>query len=469
MDQFVATTAVQAQDIEALRTAVRGVVLLDGEGEYDTARRVQNRLVDRRPGAIVQVATSADIAAVLRFGRERGLSISVRAGGHGVAGHAVAGELVIDLSTLHGIQVDPVARTAVVRAGSTWGEVDTATQAHGLALPGGRVSTTGVAGLTLGGGQGWLSPQYGLTCDNLLSAELVTAAGELVVASEVSEPELFWALRGGGGNFGVVTSFTFGLQPLNPMVFGGLLLYRLADGQEVIQTVDELCREHPAFAGAVTLFKAPPLPFVPDELVGRPVVAVIPAWLDDPEQARSALRPLWERLRPLADNSGPMPYVALQSMLEQPGAPTTRQRWAGTLLPELGTGLMDSLLEANETAPGPVSHIAITRLGTAVGQVADNATAFPHRAMEWMIHPVAAWMDPADDEPNLAWTKDLAGKLRADQHGTYLNVDGDGSADRTRWAFGPERYDRLQQIKTEWDAADVFHHCNHIPPSQRLG
>lgn len=465
MDQFVVGTALRAQDIAALRGAVRGVVLLDGEGEYDTARRVHNRLVDQRPGAIVQVATSADIAEVLRFARERGLSTSVRAGGHGVAGHAVAGDLVIDLSTLHGVQVDPVTRTAVVRAGSTWGEVDAATQAHGLAMPGGPVTTTGVAGLTLGGGQGWLSPQYGLTCDNLLSAELVTADGELVVASEESEPELFWALRGGGGNFGVVTSFTFRVQPLNPTVFGGLLLYSLADAHEVTQTVEELLTTHTTFAGAMVLLSAPPAPFVPGDLVGRPVVGVVPAWLGDPDQARPVLRPLWERLRPLADNTGPMPYVALQSIFEQPGAPATRQRWAGTLLPALPPRLIDSLLMATECMPSRPSHIAITRQGAAVGQVAEDATAFPHRAMEWAVQPAAAWMDPADDEPNLAWTKDLTGKLRADLHGTYLNTDGDGSADRTRWAFGPDRYARLQRVKTTWDPADVFHHCHHIPPA----
>lgn len=451
-------------DLTALRAAVCSTVLTSGAAEYDDARRLHNAAIDRHPSAIVQISRAADIATTLTYAARHGLSVSVRSGGHGVAGHALGGDLVIDLSAYRGIRVDAEARTAVVRAGSTWGDVDTATAAYGLAVPGGRITHTGVAGLTLGGGEGWLSPKHGLSSDNLLSVELVTADGRLVTVSESTEPELFWALRGGGGNFGVVTSFTFRLHPIEPMILGGLMLYRLEDAHHVLGLLGSLHEAGTDELGAAAVFmSAPPAPFVPGDLVGQPVLGVVPAWLGDPDRGRAVLAPLWNKVEPLVDAAAPMPYVALQAQLDASAVPGLRHRWACSFLPAVPDPLVDVLVRAAAAAPSPHSHIIVSPLSGAVTRTPAEATAFPHRSASWLVHSVGCWPDPADDEINLAWTRDLGAAIRGfGETGTYVNLDDELDDARLRWAYGAERYRRLQAIKAEWDPDDVFRHCDHI-------
>jgi FAD/FMN-containing dehydrogenase len=451
---------------QALRAAVRGAVLTPDDGGYDDARRIFNASIDRRPAALVQVAGAPDVAAALTFARAHGLSVSVRGGGHGVAGHAVDGDVVIDLSACVGVLVDAQRRTAVVRAGSTWAHVDEACQAHGLAVPGGRISHTGVAGLTLGGGEGWLSPKHGLSCDNLVAVEMVTADGHRVVASPDQQPELFWALRGGGGNFGVVTSFTFRLHPVGPLVLGGQLLYRVADAADVLATLAGLrALGHDELSTAAVFMTAPPAPFVPGDIVGRPVLAVVPAWLGELDLGAEVLTALRTRVRPLVDVAGPMPYVALQNMID-PSAPRgLRQRWAASFVPELSAGIVGDLEDTATCLPGPMSHIIVSPLGGAVSRVPAEDSAYPHRAASWLVHPVAQWPDPADDDAHITWAGQLGAAVRDHgETGTYLNLD-EGDDARVRWAFGAERYRRLQNVKAFWDPEDIFRHCNHIAPA----
>lgn len=458
-------TTLSADEKADLEEAVRSAVLTPGNAEYDDARRLHNVAADRKPMALVRISRAADIAGVLEYAAQNGLSVSVRGGGHGVAGHAVGGDLVIDLSAYRGVRVDAEARTAVVRAGSTWGDVDGATAAYGLAVPGGRVSHTGVAGLTLGGGEGWLSPKHGLTCDNLPSVELVTADGRLVTASESTEPDLFWALRGGGGNFGVVTSFTFRLHPIDPLILGGLMLYRLEDAHQVLGILNRLQEVggRDELGAAAVFMTAPPAPFVPGDLAGRPVLGVVPAWLGDPDCGREVLAPLRKVVRPLVDASAPMPYVALQAQLDASAVPGLRHRWSGSFLPAVPEPLVDTLIQATADAPSPHSHIIVSPLSGAVTRMPTESTAVPYRWASWLVHPVGCWPDAAADEVNLAWSRDLGAAIRRfGEIGTYVNLDGELDDARIRWAFGPERYRRLQAIKAEWDPDDMFQHCNHI-------
>jgi FAD/FMN-containing dehydrogenase len=450
--------------VGSLQSLVRGRVVTRADASYDEVRAVHNGAVDARPEAIVQVSGLYDVKHTVRFARTSGRSLSVRAGGHGVVGNAVRGDVVIDLSALRAVTVDPVARTAVVRGGATWGDVDAATQAHGLAVPGGRISGTGVGGLTLGGGEGWLSCKHGLSSDNLVAAELVTADGSTVVVREDTAPELFWALRGGGGNFGVVTAFTFRLHPVRPLVLAGMLGYPLSAAPEVLATLAEL---HAAgeedFAGAAAFRLAPPAPFVPGDLVGTPIIAVIPTWFGEPEAGKAFLAPLRERVRPVVDAVAPMPYVALQSMLDAGSPKGMRNRWSGALVPELGPALAGRMQRSAMRLPGPLSQILISPLPDAVRRLPDDATAFPGRSGgRWMVHPVAVWADATRDDEAAAWVAELTAAVRANgETGSYLNLDEPDDA-RIRWAMGDERYRRLQRVKAAWDPDDVFRHCTHI-------
>lgn len=448
----------------ALRTLVRGAVRTDGDTGYEDAIALHNGAIVRRPAALVQVSGVGDVVLAIRFARREELSISVRGGGHGVAGHALGGDLVIDLSALRGVRVDPVACTAVVQGGATWADVDAATQAHGLAVPGGRISHTGVAGMTLGGGEGWLSVRHGLTADNLLAVEMVTADGRVVHADAGEAPELFWALRGGGGNFGVVTSFTFRLHPVGPTVVGGMLGYPISAAHDVFATLAQLHASAPdEFGGAASFLTAPPAPFVPGNVVGRPMLAVLPVWFGAADAAAALIRPLRERVRPLVDHVGPMPYLVLQSMLDEQAPRGLRNRWTSGFVPELGSDLITALQDAATRLPSPLSQIAICPLPDAVRRVDEDSTAFPARSGgRWLVHAIAAWPDPAGDEAAAAWVADVAATVRAHgQTGSYLNL-GEDDDDHVRSAMGAARYSRLQQVKLAWDPEDVFRHCAHV-------
>ncbi|WP_232664886.1 FAD-binding oxidoreductase [Pseudonocardia sp. TRM90224] len=450
----------------SLRSLVRGGVHARGDVGYETACALHNGAAQGDPAVVVRPCDVTDVQNTLLFARSSGLVPSVRGGGHGVVGHATKGDVVIDLSGMRRVQVDADARTAVVQGGALWGDVDIATQVHGLAVPGGRISHTGVGGLTLGGGEGWLSCRHGLTSDNLISVDLVTADGRVVVASAERNPELFWALRGGGGNFGVATSFTFRVHPIGPRVLGGMLAFPLAAASRVFELVEQLfARGSDDFAGAVGYKTAPPAPFVPGHLVGRPMLVVIPAWFGDVEDGERFIAPLRDRVVPLIDAVSPMPYTMLQSMLD-PGSPRgLRNRWTSGFVPSVMPGLVEAMEDAACAMPSAFSQILLVKLPEAVRRIPDDATAFPSRSGRWLVHPVGAWSDPAGDAAGEAWVAGLGAAIRASgETGTYLNVDQAG-ADRMRWALGEQRYRRLQEVKRTWDPGDTFRHCAHIPPA----
>jgi FAD/FMN-containing dehydrogenase len=421
-------------------------------------------MIDRRPRLIVRCSSPEDVARTIAFARAYDAPLAVRGGGHNGAGLGVVDDgVVIDLSRMDEVFVDTASDTVRVGGGATWAQVDAATNEHGRATPAGIISTTGVGGLTLGGGIGHLTRRFGLTIDNLVGADVVLADGSQVYASADENPDLFWALRGGGGNFGVVTSFTFRLHPVGPLVLGGMLAYAVSAAPEVLAALAELHEAHAGdFGGAAAFLTAPPAPFVPGDVVGRPVLAVIPAWFGDLDAGFDALRPLKARVPPLVDAVAPMPYLGLQTLLDGGSPKGLRNRWSGGFVHELTPALVSNLQDAAMRMPSPQSQIIISPLPDAVRALPDDATAFPSRNCgRWLVHPVGMWADQADDEANIAWVTQLRDVVRRHESGTYINLD-DADDGRVRWAMGERHYTRLQQVKAAWDPQDVFRHCAHV-------
>ncbi|MGY1618682.1 FAD-binding oxidoreductase [Geodermatophilus sp. SYSU D00691] len=436
-----------------------------GDAVYDDARRVFNAGIDRRPAVIARCATAADVAEALRTARDGGLDVAVRAGGHSVAGFSVnEGGLVVDVRPMTDVRVDRDARTVTVGAGTTWGRFDEATQQVGLATTGGRVSTTGVAGLTLGGGSGWLERRFGLTCDSLLSVDLVTADGERVTASASEEPELFWALHGGGGNFGVATSFTFRLHPVGPEVLAGLLIWPGTVGRDVALAYRDLAPRTPDELGSALVFlTGPPEPFVPEHLQGATVAAVAVLWSGDPADGPEAVRPLRE-LRPEVDLVGPMPYAAFNSMLDDP--PGFHQYWSGDYHDAMPDEAMDVFVKYGADRPSPLSQQLLAPWGGAVARLPEDATPLARRDAAWITHPFATWSDPADTEVNVAWARNFRRDIaRYANGGVYLNFIGAEGQDRIRAAYGPENYARLAAVKRRFDPENVFRGNQNIEPA----
>ncbi len=440
----------------------------DGAG-YDEARAVFNGMIDRRPAVIARCASAADVAAVIRVARERGLDLTVYAGGHSVTGSCVAdGAICIDLRGMKGIEIDAEARRARVEGGVTWGELDAATQEHGLALTGGRVPSTGVAGLALGSGSGWLERKLGFTCDNLVRAEVVTAAGDVVVASEDENADLFWALRGGGGNFGIVTAFDFRLHPVGPVVLGGMLLYPAAMAAAVLRNWRDVMADAPDDVNAAVAFiTAPPEEFVPEPVRGHPVVGVIVSYHGAVEDGEEALRPLRSFGPPAVDLVQPMPYVALQQLLDPPNPKGMRNYWTADFFAGLPDEAIETFVERATAPVSPLTQLIILPGGGAIARVPEDATAFGNRDAPFNVHYLSMWPDPVDDERNIAYTRELAGAMKPWTTGRlYLNFIGEEGSARVAAAFGPEKYARLQDIKAAWDPDNVFHHNQNIrPPS----
>ncbi|HEX2119532.1 MAG TPA: FAD-binding oxidoreductase, partial [Acidimicrobiales bacterium] len=372
-----------------------------------------------------------------------------------------------DMRGMKGISVDPEARTVRAEAGLTWGELDAATQEHGLAVTGGRMSETGVAGLALGSGSGWLERKLGFTCDNLIRAEVVTADGRKVVASEDESPDLFWGLRGGGGNFGVVTAFHFRLHPVGPIVLGGILLYPAQMAREVTRFYRDFMLGAPDELGAGLAFiTAPPEDFVPEPVRGQPVLGMILCYAGPVEEGEEALRPLRESLPPAVDLVQPMPYVAVQRLID-PGNPKGMQNyWSADFLADLPDEAIDVLVEHATRPVSPLTQIILVRGGGAIARVDDNATAFGQRDAPWNIHFLSIWPDPAENERNIAYTRAIASAMKPWTTGrVYLNYIGDEGLGRVEAAFGPERYARLQALKAKWDPENLFRHNQNIPPA----
>ncbi|MFG1797737.1 FAD-binding oxidoreductase [Nocardia sp. NPDC049149] len=445
-----------------------GTLIQPGDPDYHSARQVWNGGIDRFPAFIARCATAEDVSLAVLFGVRHDLAIAVRGGGHSMPGLSVCeGGLVIDASLMKSIEIDPEQRLVHVGPGVLWCELDAATQAHGFAVPGGEISSTGVAGLTLGGGIGWLSRRYGLTCDNLVAAELVTADGEIMQVSEDAHPELLWGLRGGGGNFGVVTRFTLRLNPIPVPMYAGAVLYPLAEAAGALSVFLDVARDADDDLGLnAALISAPPAPFLSPELHGKPIVALSGCYTGDLAAGEAALRPLRTAGTPLVDGFGPMPYTALQSMVDD-SAPAgvsvyARSEWLG----QLDDTAIGQLVSAAEQMTSPMSQILVRIAGGAIARVPAQDTAFGFRAAGAILTVAAMWPDRTD--PGAAhreWTRATWESLRPwSAGGGYVNHLFDEGPSRVRAAYGEPAWRRLTALKRQFDPDNVFHLNQNIPP-----
>ncbi len=452
-----------AAAVEAFASGLRGALLRPGQPGYDDARTLYNAMIDRRPALIARCAGAADVIRAVNFARESGLLLSVKGGGHNVAGNAVCdGGLMIDLSPMKGVRVDPSARRARVEPGATWGEFDHEAQAFGLATTGGVITSTGVAGLTLGGGIGWLMGSHGLACDNLVAADVVTADGRLVQASEAENAELFWGLLGGGGNFGIVTSFEFRLHPVGE-ILGGLLIHPLDRAVELLRFYDGFADGAPDALGSMALFVTSP--------EGERVVAIAVGYNGPAAEGEKILKPLREFGPPLADLVAPIPYSALQSMFDA-GFPHGQQNyWKANFLKGIDDAAVGTLVDHLRRCPSPGSAVALERFGGAVTRIPRDATAFDHRNARYNMLIVGIWPDAATNAANTAWVRGLWQAMQPwSTGGVYVNYLGeaaDEGAARVEAAYGPEKYARLAALKAKYDPGNLFRLNQNIKPSGR--
>lgn len=459
-----------APAIEELESAFSGSLVQPGDPEFDEARLVWNGLHDRHPALIARCTTADDVVAAVNFARENGLPVAVRGGGHSAPGYGTCdGGIVIDLSPMKGITVDPEARTARAEAGLTWGEFDAATQEHGLAVTGGRFSTTGIAGLTLGSGSGWLERKCGLTADNLLSAEVVTAAGERVTASSGENPELFFGIRGGSGNFGIVTSFVYRLHEVGPMIYGGLTLSMPERATEILKFARDYMPSAPDdLGGGVAFINAPPAPFVPAELQGQPVVGLIVCWTGDHDEGEQVVAPLREVAQPVVDLIQPMPYTALQSMLDDGGPKGIRGYFKAEFMEELTDEAVDMLVRHGAERAGPMAQLLLEPMRGAISNTDDDETALGRRDVPWCYHALGMWLEPDAEaaDAHVSWAKGLAEDLKPHTtEGVYLNYTSDEGEERVRSSYGPAKYDRLVALKDRYDPDNLFRLNQNIRPS----
>ncbi len=457
---------IQPTKIEALERAVKGDVLRPGEPAYDEARKIWNAMIDKRPALIVRCATTEDAVRGVEFARENGLLLAIRGGGHNIAGLALCDEgLVIDLSRMKGVKVDARARRASVEGGARLADVDAATQAHGLATPLGINSTTGVAGLTLGGGFGWLTRKHGLTVDNLESAGVVTAAGEVVRASATENPDLFWAIRGGGGNFGVVTRFEFRLHPLGPGVLSGLIVYPISEARSVLREYREFAAKAPEDLTVWAILRhAPPLPFLPKETHGKGIVALAVFYAGEPKKGEPLVEPLRKFGEPLGEHVGAQPYVAWQQAFDPLLAPGARNYWKSHNFTRLEDGLFDAVIGAAEKLPSPHCEIFLGALGGVASAPAPDATAYSERDAQFVINVHSRWEKPADDGRCVGWARSFfEAAAPFASGGVYVNFLSADEGDRVRAAYG-RNYDRLVRVKRSVDPDNLFRVNQNIRP-----
>jgi FAD/FMN-containing dehydrogenase len=457
--------------VETLRQRFKGDVILPGESRYDECRAVFNAMHDKHPAVIARCASTTDVAAAVMFAREHGLVVAVRCGGHSVAGLSVCdGGILIDLAGLKKIDVDRDAMTARAGGGVLWGEFDAATQQYALHTPGGRVTTTGVGGFTTGGGYGWTSSKYGLTCDNLLSAEVVLADGHVVTASEREHADLFWGIRGGGGNFGIVTEFEFRLHALGPIVLAGLALWPIDRAADVMRAWRDYTDGAPdEFSTACAILTAPPEPFVPDALKGQLAFGIIVMYVGDPADGAAVMQPL-KALRPSVDLIQPMPYTAFQAMIDPTAPKGHRSYWRGEYLQSLSDDAIDAFVHHGPTvaaAGRPFSQMIVFRVGQGVAAIPDEATAFSHRDAGYMFHPITMWPDRIDDDRLIAASRAFCDVMRPySTGGVYLNFTPE---DRVRDAYGVAKYERLVALKDRYDPNNTFRLNHNIRPSAAAG
>lgn len=452
--------------LDTLAASIEGSLAFPGSADYEEARTVWNAMIDRKPALVVRCKTAGDVQKAVQFARDLNLLVAVRGGGHNIAGNAVCdGGLLIDLSMMKGIKVDPDARTAQVEPGVTLGELDAATQAHGLATPVGINSTTGIAGLTLGGGFGWISRKHGMTIDNLLSARIVTADGEMRTVSEAENPDLFWGIRGGGGNFGIVTSFEFRLHPIGPEILAGLIVHPFADAKEVFRFYREFCKTAP---DDITVWavarKAPPLPFLPEEWHGKEVLVLAVAAIGDRAQAEKTLEPLRAFGNPIADVIGPTPFVGWQTAFDPLLTPGMRNYWKSHDFLGLEDGFIDVLIEAIHDLPSPHCEVFIGQMGGMTNRVSPSATAYPHRDAEFIMNVHGRWETAAEDERCIAWCRKLFDSATPfATGGVYVNFMTEEEAGRVSKAYGPA-LERLTELKRRYDPTNLFRMNQNIRP-----
>lgn len=449
----------EGKTIDDLKHRLRGILLRSGEPGYDEARKVYNGMINRRPALIARCTGAGDVIACVQFAREHNLLVSVRGGGHSVAGNAVCDDgLMFDLSLLRGIRVDPVGQTVRAEPGLTWADFDRETQAFGLATTGGLFSPTGIAGLTLGGGLGWLHGLHGLACDNLLSADVVTADGRLLTASETEHPDLFWGLRGGGGNFGIVTSLVYRLHPVGP-VLAGELIYPIARAAEVLRFYREFLPESPdAIRTDIGLVTAPD---------GNLVIGVIPCYIGTIAEGERIIEPL-RRLGPVADMVRPLRYCGLQTMMDEMLPPGRMNYWKSSFLPALDDGAIDTLVACGRSVPSPTSLLTLEPICGAASRVSPDATAFPHRGTSYSLLILATWTDPAASDRHIRWARESWEAMKRFTAGrVYVNYLSEGE-DRVQEAYGAN-YGRLAALKSTYDPKNFFRVNQNIPPEAEKG
>lgn len=454
--------------LDAFAAEFRGHLIRPGDGAYDEARRVWNGMIDKRPAAIARCTETADVVAAVRFARASGLSVAVRGGGHNVAGNAVIDDgLVIDLSLMKEIEVDPIQRVARAGAGVVWGELDAATQKYGLATPGGVVSSTGIAGFTLAGGMALTSRKLGLACDNLLAAEIVTADGEVINASATERPELLWAIRGGGGNFGIVTRFDFRLHAVGPDIFVAFAFFAFADAEQAMRAWRAYVATAPDEVTSTFLFWGmPAMPGLPVELHGAPVAGVAGAFTGPVAEGERALQPLRELATPLVDLSGTFTYLQMQNAWDVHFPTTLRYYWKSLFLDELRDEDITSTIALAAERPSPATLFAIRHLGGAAGRVPNDATAFANRQSQFNLSLDTTWADPADDERMIGWTRQAwAGMREQTGGGVYLNFAGRGEEnDLLAAAAHGSNIERLREVKRRYDPGNLFQGNINIAP-----
>jgi FAD/FMN-containing dehydrogenase len=454
--------------IERLEKDLHGRLIRPQDKAYDDARRVWNGLIDKRPALIVQCVDDSDVVHAVNFARGHNVLVSVRGGGHNVAGFATCDEgLVIDLSGMKGIDVDAAAHTARAQGGVTWGDFDKATQAHALATTGGLVSTTGIGGLTLGGGIGWLMREHGLTVDNLLEVEVVTADGRRLTANAQQNPDLFWGVRGGGGNFGVVTNFTYRLHPVGPNVYAGAVFYPAAKARGLLRFYREWVRTLPnELTTMIAFLTAPPAAFIPPHLQGTSMVAVAMCYAGPVEQGAAVIKPLRDFAPPAVDLAGPMPYIALQGMFDATAPKGILTYWKTEYLHSLDDRVIDTLIEHADKMGAPFAAVHIHHVEGAVSRVSDDAMAFGHRDAPFILNIVGMWMTASETGTHIAWAREFARTVQPYSTGSqYINFLGDEGEERVKSAYGARKFSRLVELKNKYDPKNLFQLNQNIRPS----
>lgn len=462
------SATISSDTIESLRGGLHGALCLPGEDGYDEARTLWNAMTDRRPGAIIRCAGAGDVIRGVNLARENSLLLAVRGGGHNIAGNAVCDDgLMLDLTNMKSVRVNPANNTVLVEPGVTLGEMDRETQAFGLAVPVGVNSTTGVAGLTLGGGFGWMTRKHGMTIDNLIAADIVTADGRLVHASAGENDDLFWAIRGGGGNFGVVTSFEFQAHPVGPEVLSGLIVHPFEKARELLLEIRKLAIRAPDELTCWTILrKAPPLPFLPEEWHGREVLVLALCYAGDMAEGEKAMAEIRALGDPIADVVSPHPWHGWQAAFDPLLEPGARNYWKSHDFLRLEEEPIDILLDAIGNLPSPECEVFIAQVGGAMCRVADDATAYPQRQAHFIMNVHTRWQEPAQDAECIAWARNLFDATAPHATGSvYVNFMPDDEGDRVAGAYGGN-YDKLARIKAAWDPGNLFRMNHNIQPAE---